>query len=459
MRGLAEYLARSIAVKRPVWVGRLERRPAAAMPGSGSGSGSGPGGDGQWDLYGAGGRHLGTFDYVVIAHNGKCADQLMSTAGLPAIHNLLRVRFCPQPAPQHQVMQLCSLWVLMVGFSSPLPVDWQGAFFEGSPVISWAANNTAKISANRRTAQAAANGGGGSGGGGGRKDSEARGPSLEFWTIISAREFGAQHKVPQENIPPGKAREVTEAMLAAFASAVGLVLPPPRPSYSRVQLWGAAVPMNVLLTDAARGEGPCVLDADSRVGICGDWLHSPCVEGACLSGLALAEAIQADWQGRKCQSASPRAAPRFRVVATAGGSEAAPIGAFASTAGSSSPAGGSSVAGDRSGRGIGSANGNWDANGPPSSTSRGSGQFPGHAQGARSQPQRKPPPSPQLEERPQLQHQQQLMRPISAQQGWLRPRPATAGGSRSLNPVPVLTTTTTSTTATPPAKRSPQPPK
>ncbi|GIL53308.1 hypothetical protein Vafri_8937 [Volvox africanus] len=462
MRGLAEYLARSVAVKRPVWVGRLVRRPAAAMAGSGSGSGSGsgPGDGGQWDLYGAGGRHLGTFDYVVIAHNGKCADQLMATAGLPALHNLLKVRFCPQPMPQQQVMQLCSLWVLMVGFSSPLPVDWQGAFVEGSPVISWAANNTAKIATNRR-AQAAAGGGasGAGGGGGNRKGSGAGGSPLEIWTLISTREFGSQHKVPQENIPPDKAREVTEAMLSAFAAAVGLVLPPPQPSYSRVQLWGAAVPMNVLVTDTARGEGPCVLSSDSRVGICGDWLHSPCVEGACLSGLALAEAIQADWQGSRNGRSTGLGAPRFRVVATAGGgSEAAPIGAFASTAGSSNlPVDGSSTVDHSNDGDKSSSNGNCGANGVRS-VSTGGGQFPRQGQGAKTLAQRKPPSSPQPEERPQPQFHSQPVRPASAQQGWLRSPPSTARGSRSLNPVPVLTTPTTTTTAPPPPKAIPQPP-
>ena len=74
-------------------------------------------------------------------------------------------------------MQLCSLWVLLVAFSAPLRLPWQAAFVEGSPVISWAANNTAKIAANRQ--------GGGTGGG----------PPLECWTLISTREFGSQHKV------------------------------------------------------------------------------------------------------------------------------------------------------------------------------------------------------------------------------------------------------------------------
>jgi hypothetical protein len=36
----------------------------------------------------------------VIAHNGKCADRLMSTADAPAVHALLRTKFTPSATPQ-----------------------------------------------------------------------------------------------------------------------------------------------------------------------------------------------------------------------------------------------------------------------------------------------------------------------------------------------------------------------
>lgn len=35
----------------------------------------------KWKLYQYN-DFLGTFDFVIIAHNGKCADKLMSTAGI-----------------------------------------------------------------------------------------------------------------------------------------------------------------------------------------------------------------------------------------------------------------------------------------------------------------------------------------------------------------------------------------
>ncbi len=60
----------------------------------------------------------------------------------------------------------------------------------------------------------------------------------------------------------------------------------------RVQLWGAAVPMNRL-----ENGNQCVFDGDHNAGICGDWFGDPSIEGAAISGLDLAEKIAAHAQG------------------------------------------------------------------------------------------------------------------------------------------------------------------
>ena len=60
--------------------------------------------------------------------------------------------------------------------------------------------------------------------------------------------------------------KVTKEMLAEFSSLTGKKLG--KPIFSKLQLWGAALPMNVLK------QGPAVIDPDNRVGICGDWLVS-----------------------------------------------------------------------------------------------------------------------------------------------------------------------------------------
>ena len=42
----------------------------------------------------------------------------------------------------------------------------------------------------------------------------------------------------------------------------------------------------------------CIFDSQNQVGVCGDWLTKPCIEGAAVSGLALAEKISKHYKGR-----------------------------------------------------------------------------------------------------------------------------------------------------------------
>ena len=70
------------------------------------------------------------FDYLVIAHNGKCADRLMSQAGVPRIHDLLRVRFTPKLDTKNQTMQLCSIWALMIKIKTRLGLPFVGLHVE-----------------------------------------------------------------------------------------------------------------------------------------------------------------------------------------------------------------------------------------------------------------------------------------------------------------------------------------
>lgn len=66
-------------------------------------------------------------------------------------------------------LKLSANWVLMVAFAEPLRQPWEGAFIQGSDLVSWAANNTAKLG--------------------------LQGP--ECWTLISTQAYGAANKVPQ----------------------------------------------------------------------------------------------------------------------------------------------------------------------------------------------------------------------------------------------------------------------
>jgi hypothetical protein len=129
-------------VRRPQWVDDCRPTPRG------------------WRLS-ARGREQGLFDAVALAHNGKCLNRLLGPMRVPA---LLR---------QARSLRLSSNWVLMVAFGGAVaaPGGMQGAHVRASPVLAWAANNSAKLGLP-------------SGG-------------CECWTLVSTQEFGKLNKVPQ----------------------------------------------------------------------------------------------------------------------------------------------------------------------------------------------------------------------------------------------------------------------
>jgi hypothetical protein len=86
-------------------------------------------------------------------------------------------------------------------------------------------------------------------------------------------------------------------MLRAMEDATGLPSGSIVPISQKVQLWGAAVPMN-------RHTAPFVMDGAAGVGVCGDWFTpsssstGPSIESAYLSGRFLADAIAERFQSK-----------------------------------------------------------------------------------------------------------------------------------------------------------------
>uniref|UniRef100_A0A0A9DNB4 Uncharacterized protein n=1 Tax=Arundo donax TaxID=35708 RepID=A0A0A9DNB4_ARUDO len=60
-----------------------------------------------------------------------------------------------------------------------------------------------------------------------------------------------------------------------------------QPIYTRVQLWGSALPMNT-------PGMPCIFDPLGRAGICSDWLTGSSIEAAVLSGMSLVNHVNSD---------------------------------------------------------------------------------------------------------------------------------------------------------------------
>jgi hypothetical protein len=84
-------------------------------------------------------KGLGSFDAVVIAHNGKCANRLVGPTGAPKV------------ARQLMQLRLSAVWACMLALPSGLPemAALEGAFVRDDPVLSWVANNSAKLQVGR----------------------------------------------------------------------------------------------------------------------------------------------------------------------------------------------------------------------------------------------------------------------------------------------------------------------
>jgi len=112
-------------------------------------------------------------------------------------------------------------------------------------------------------------------------------------------------KTPQENIPVDTVDEVSRLLLEALSESLGLspgTLNKEDILDSRLQLWGAAVPLNTWKTnstatgstDVSEAESGFLFDADFGVGACGDWLLDSSIGGAWTSGVRLAEYMMDD---------------------------------------------------------------------------------------------------------------------------------------------------------------------
>jgi len=255
------------------------------------------------------GKKYGSFDRVIIAHNGKCADRLMSKTPAKALHSTLRTNFSPTvPAGGGQRMTLNSIYSLTVALrkdTSPIsPILGDGvvaAFVRNEPSLKFVTCQTRK--------HGSSTAGGRRGGGGGDDD------NIEVWTILSSAQFGKKYKAPQENIPAETVLQVENLMLASLERSLSLkegTIDRKLILDSRLQLWGAGVPLNTwsstTTTAAASAAGekgqvkdtagiPAAVatgflyDAENGVGVCGDWLLDPSIGGAWESGRRVANWI------------------------------------------------------------------------------------------------------------------------------------------------------------------------
>lgn len=240
----------------------------------------------QWELR-AGSKSLGKYHRLVIAHNGKCADRIMSKTPARAFHSLLRTKFAPTvPQWGGKEMTLNSIYSLV--FAIKTDNKWNGAELLTSSMSTPSDIYTVMIRNEPNLRLLSSNT---------LKHSHAQNPSssttIEVYTLLSSPQFGKQYKGPQENLPLDLMEKVTMKMLTSLEKA--LHVPKGRIVDNvvdlKLQLWGAAVPLN---TWTSGGDEKCdgfVYDSQYNVGACGDWILDPSIAGAWESGRRLASWI------------------------------------------------------------------------------------------------------------------------------------------------------------------------
>lgn len=138
----------------------------------------------KWKVQ-AKGQTLGYYDKLIIAHNGKCADRIMSKTPSKDVHALLRVNFAPTgPAHGGKKMTLNSIYSLAIALpkdselSQALKESFVSGFVKNHPNLRMITCQTRKYPDP----------------GPNNKNSHAH----EVWTVLSSAKFAKKYKAPQE---------------------------------------------------------------------------------------------------------------------------------------------------------------------------------------------------------------------------------------------------------------------
>lgn len=183
----------------------------------------------RWRLRSVEGNDLGLYDYVLI----NCPPKQVADL-LPIGHSLADV-------VQQAEMEPC--WSLLVELEKPLELDYQAAFIHNSP-LAWIASDSSKPDR----------------------------PEGVTWIMHASSQWSLRHL---EDDPD----DVSAELLDAFSAATGEHITDP--ITIAAHRWRYAKPKRAL-------DAPCLWDSATKLGACGDWCGGPRVEGAFLSGAAMA---------------------------------------------------------------------------------------------------------------------------------------------------------------------------
>ena len=188
-----------------------------------------------WRLMSSAGEDLGFFDVVLVCVPSPQAQLLLATVA-------------PALAQRCATATMHPIWATMVVLPDRAPVTWDGAFLNDDETLGWISRNSSK---------------------------PERGTD-DTWVLHATRDWTVRHL-------EHSADSITDMMITAFQHATGVTL---RPVHAVSHRWRFALPDPVV-------EAPALYDAALGLGAAGDWCGGARVEGALLSGIALAEHVLA----------------------------------------------------------------------------------------------------------------------------------------------------------------------
>jgi predicted NAD/FAD-dependent oxidoreductase len=220
---------------------------------------------GRWQLSDEAGQELGRFERVVVSAPAPQSAELLMDA--------------PRLAAQAACVDYTPCWTLMLGFAAPVPLAFDGVFVHQG-ALRWVARDSSKperrVPAGNSPADAVR--------------ASSVGPAVEQAAGSTGRgDCWVLHAEPgwtRKHLNDAR-EEVEAAMLAAFAALVevaGGALPAITWRQSHSWLYSRV--------ETPLEEG-CLWDPALGIGACGDWCNGARVEGAWLSGEALAGRILA----------------------------------------------------------------------------------------------------------------------------------------------------------------------
>ena len=187
--------------------------------------------DGKWQITDTAGKDAGTFDWVILNCPPKQSLNILNGQSVLS-EQIAEVKMDP-------------CWAMMLTTADLGEIGFDGAFVENGP-LSWIAHDGSKP--RRHEAEAVTN-----------------------WTLHASAEWSEAHL---ECCPS----QIESELLLAFENVVKKKV---SPIHRKVHRWRYALPKVAL-------DEQCLWDPIAGIGACGDWCFSPRIEGAFLSGMAMA---------------------------------------------------------------------------------------------------------------------------------------------------------------------------